>query len=311
MRHWVIYATLDVEEKVSGYATVFVAAAAWMPSLPHAQWAEDIEISVTQMSNVDEVTLALSSTCSGQCVAGPPAWGGAPARFTAAGQHKSGSLTYRSTVGKGFHSTTQPTYRVTGSIVDTAGESATIKPEWWGPEVRCDHEVDQWAGCIVPRHTAKVTFSKSVYHGAAVAYEWAQKKLLGHFGDAGHPLTRWVDPLDPKAKKRRALTCDRAPDPFISGATGVPNDSCDEYPFARSWQGGNPGTQCVDITPRQIGGVWDIAGVTVDRGTPPDAPCVRAHVDLKDNEEAGGEFGRAVKSDRIIDSEAFIVVIVP
>lgn len=95
------------------------------------------------------------------------------------------------------------------------------------------------------------------------------------------------------------------------GVTGVPNDSCDEYPFARSWQGGNDGAQCIDITPRQIGGVWDVAGVTVDRGTPPNAPCIRAHVDNKDNTAAGGELGRAVQADRILDSEWYQVIITP
>ncbi|MGW2542566.1 hypothetical protein ACWC5I_17235 [Kitasatospora sp. NPDC001574] len=74
-------------------------------------------------------------------------------------------------------------------------------------------------------------------------------------------------------------------------------------------QGGNEGELCIDITPREVGGVWDVANVTVDRGTPPNAPCIRAHVDEEDNSAAASEFGRAVTSDRIMQGEAFEVII--
>ncbi len=316
VRHWVIYEALGKDGQVADHATVFVAAAASMDSLPQAAWQEDIITEVVEMTpTMPPVTLALSSTCSGQCTPGSAAWGGAAVRFRRLHEGKDGTLSYSSSVGKGFHSTIQPTYRVEGAILNGSGPPRHIRPEWNGTEVRCDDETGRWPGCIVPGHLANVTLHKSVYRGAAVAYEWAQTNLTGHYGGHDHPLNRFVDPLDPKNKKRREKTCDRGPTPFVRGATGVPNDSCDEYPFAASWQGGNDGDQCVDITPRQVGGVWDISGVTVDRATQPNAPynapCIRAHVDDGDNEEAGGEFGRAVQSDRIIDSEAFEVIILP
>lgn len=304
------YALLNDKGQEIGHALVAVVTPADLKASSGAQWREDVTILVAEMtSNVPAVTLALSSTCSGQCIAGTPAWGGAPV-VLGAGEAVEGVLTYSSSVANGAVSFIQPTYHVRGEIL--GADPVTVHGSWYGPEVRCDAEIRTGPGCIVMGHLANVTLSRSLYRGAAVAYEWAQKNLTANnFGTADKPLMRLVDPLDPQNKKRRARTCDRGPYAFVRGATGVPNDSCDEYPFAGTYQGGKDGAQCVDITPRAIGGVWDVTGVTVDRGSPPNAPCVRAHVDNDDNKAAGGELGRAVQSDRILNGEWYQVIIVP
>ncbi|MCY0923798.1 hypothetical protein OS965_37660 [Streptomyces sp. H27-G5] len=312
-RYLAEYVTLGTDNKVNGQAHVLVFAAAAMNSLPQAQWMEDIRIHVTDMTpNIAAVTMALNATCSGQCTAGAPAWGGAPVLLKNGQGREDGTLSYSSSVGKGFDTIAQPSYHVIGTIktVTGGGRPVNTRLDWPGPKVRCDDKVGSWPGCIVDGHTANVTYHRSLYKGAAVAYEWAQKNLTGNFGTPGHLLNRWhVDPLDPNAKGRRALTCDRGPYKFPRGATGIPNDSCDEYPFAKSVQGGNDGALCIDITPREVNGVWDVANVQVDRGTPPNAPCIRAHVDDKDNSAAGSEFGSAVTSDRIMEGEEFEVII--
>ncbi|WP_425506468.1 NucA/NucB deoxyribonuclease domain-containing protein [Streptomyces rectiverticillatus] len=33
----------------------------------------------------------------------------------------------------------------------------------------------------------------------------------------------------------------------------MPDDSCDEFPFAQSKEGGNIGALCVDILPQEVG----------------------------------------------------------
>ncbi|WP_236242189.1 hypothetical protein [Streptomyces sp. CC228A] len=317
MRYLAEYVTLGEDNKVNGKAHVLVFAAAAMNSLPNAQWKEEIRIYVTDMTpNIAAVTMALSATCSGQCTAGAPAWGGAPVLLKNGQGREDGTLSYSSSVGKGFDTIVQPSYHVNGTIITVKGGGRPVNRflDWPGPKVRCDDKVSPKAGsppgCIVDGHTANVTLHRSLYKGAAVAYEWAQKNLTGKFGTPGNLLNRWyVDPFDPEAENRRALTCDRGKYPFPRGATGIPNDSCDEYPFAKSMQGGNEGERCIDITPREVGGVWDVANVTVDRAGPRNAPCIRAHVDAKDNSAAGSEFGRAVMSDRIMQGEAFEVII--
>ncbi|KOU31261.1 hypothetical protein ADK52_03510 [Streptomyces sp. WM6372] len=309
------YVTIGEDNKANGHAQVLVLAAAAMNSLPKAAWAEEVRVYTLSMTpNIAYVTLQLSSTCSGQCTAGPLAWGGNPVQLKAGQAREDGQLSYSSSVGKGFDTMINIYYHINGTIKTTTGTGVhrNTSLNWFGPTVRCDDKVGQWAGCIVNGHTANVTFHRSKYKGAAIAYEWAQIHLLSHPGTPGNLLNRWyVDPLDPKAKNRRALTCDRAPYAFPHGATGIPKDSCDEYPFAKTTQGGNPGQQCIDITPREVGGVWDVANVQVDRGTPPNAPCIRAHVNEDDNELAGTEYGNAVLSDRIYEGEPFQVIIDP
>ncbi|MEU8548140.1 hypothetical protein AB0C81_14295 [Streptomyces roseoverticillatus] len=309
------YVLLNDKNVQVGEAHILVWAAGGLDSYS-GQWTESIVgIPIDMDHGVTGVDLAVNATCSGMCSVVAPAWSGAHVVLDASGDLVQGTITYRSTVAaKTDISHINITYTLDGAALGATGVPGYDSTVFDGPTVRCDATIgdkNPIPGCIVMGHMPNVTFSRAKYHGAAVAYEWAQKKLTGKFGDADHPLSRYIDPLDPDADKRRALTCDRAPDAFPRGATGVPNDSCDEYPFARSWQGGNPGTQCIDITPRQVGGVWDISGVTVDRGTPPNAPCIRAHVDKKDNTAAGGELGRAVQADRIVDSEWYQVIITP
>ncbi|MFG2987425.1 hypothetical protein ACGFYQ_40485 [Streptomyces sp. NPDC048258] len=309
------YTLLNDKNVKIGEAHIVVDAVGTLDSYT-GQWTENIIAVPGDMDdNVSAVDVAVNATCSGMCSTAGPAWGGAHAVVEKGGDIVQGTITYRSSVAaKTDISHINVTYFVDGAALGATGVPGYDSAIFDGPTVRCDATIGDTSpipGCIVMGHTPNVTFSKSKYRGAAVAYEWAQKNLTGRFGDADHLLSRFVDPLDPDAKKRRAKTCDRGPYAFPRGATGVPNDSCDEYPFARSWQGGNDGEQCIDITPRQIGGVWDVAGVTVDRGTPPNAPCIRAHVDNKDNTAAGGELGRAVQADRILDSEWYQVIITP
>ncbi|EYT79803.1 hypothetical protein CF54_29205 [Streptomyces sp. Tu 6176] len=306
------YILLDDKNAQIGEAHIVLLAVGMLDSY-NGKWDEDIIAVPGDMDeSVSAVEVAVNATCSGMCSTTGPAWGGAHAVVTKGGDNEQSTITYMSSVAaKTDVSHIMPTYYVDGAAVGAVGVPGYDSAIFDGPDVRCDAEVGKTPGCIVFGHTPNVTFSKSRYRGAAVAYEWAQKNLTGKFGDAGHLLSRYIDPLDPEAEKRRAKTCDRGPYSFPRGATGVPNDSCDEYPFARSWQGGNDGELCIDITPRQSGGVWDVSGVTVDRGTPPNAPCIRAHVDKDDNTAAGGELGRAVQSDRILDGESYQVIITP
>jgi hypothetical protein len=88
-------------------------------------------------------------------------------------------------------------------------------------------------------------------------------------------------------------------------------DSCDEYPFAKSKEGSKPADQCAEIVPDQLAdGTWEVHDFTF-AGHPTNfsEPCVRSHVPLSENTDAGGEFGRLVQSDRILDDDAFTVTV--
>lgn len=301
-RNVVTYSLVTREGQEIGHALVAVVAPSQLSS-SNAQWREDITVLVAEMTpNIPAVTLALSSTCSGQCIAGTPAWGGAPV-VLGPDETKEGTLTYNSTVSNGAVSFIQPTYHVEGEILGAIPKQ--INTSWSGPELRCDAQVGNGPGCIVMGHLANVTFPKSVYGAAAVAYEWAQTNLTtNNFGTADKPLQRDADKTN--ADNRRKQSCTLGPLPFKPDPT-VTDDSCDEFPFASSTQGGTNGSLCAEIIPRLDSGVWSVKLV---RGTL-NAPCIRAHVPLNQNTGAGGELGRAVVADRIIDHEWYQVIIAP
>ncbi|MGW2542567.1 hypothetical protein ACWC5I_17245 [Kitasatospora sp. NPDC001574] len=193
-RYLAEYVTLGEDNKVNGQAHVLVFAAAAMNSLPNAQWKEDIRIHVTDMTpNITAVTMALSATCSGQCTAGAPAWGGTPVFLKNGQAREDGTLSYSSSVGKGFDTIVQPSYHVNGTILTVKGGGRPVNRSlnWPGPKVRCDDKISPKdgspPGCIVDGHTANVTLHRSLYKGAAVAYEWAQKNLTGKFGTPRAP----------------------------------------------------------------------------------------------------------------------------
>ncbi|MFK0297015.1 hypothetical protein ACIQU6_42005 [Streptomyces sp. NPDC090442] len=297
------YELLGDGEKVEGLALVGITIGSHLSSTK-AEWAEDIDVRlVDKTANIKAVTLALRSTCAGQCVAGPPAWGGAPVVLSSGHTKDHSTLTYNSPVAKGFTAYIQPSYHAIGTLPD-AERPFKLAADWPGPNLRCDAEVGQYPGCIVMGHLANVTIRQSLYGAAAVAYEWAQKNLtFNNFGTEDKPLHRDKD--EQRAKDRRKRSCRWAPK-FVKDPT-VRDDSCDEFPFAKSREGGTPGAQCAEIIPRNTGGVW-----TVDKvRNPAGAPCIRAHVPRSENTGAGGELGRAVVADRIIDGEAYQVIVAP
>ncbi|TVL90249.1 hypothetical protein [Streptomyces sp. SAJ15] len=189
--------------------------------------------------------------------------------------------------------------------MSTGANPVTSSQNWAGPSLRCDGQVGLYPGCIVTGHRAQATISKSLYGAAAVAYEWARNNLTnGRLGTEKKPLTRDAD--DKMADKRRYYSCEAPPRPFV-GDPSVRDDSCDDFPFAKSREGGTIGSMCTEIIPRNVGGVWS---VTVVRDEPA-APCIRAHVPKDENTGAGGQLGRDVQSERILDGEAYQVVITP
>ncbi|KUL46048.1 hypothetical protein ADL22_11065 [Streptomyces sp. NRRL F-4489] len=297
----------DTSGKEIGHAVVVAASFARLSS-SSGKWTENIAVKATEMEGeAKTVSMDLSATCSGLCTVDAPAWGGAPVEL-ALGDEKTGNLSFTSTVTNGNYSFISPTYTSFGEILDVPGSPAN-PVTWNGHELRCDAQIGQTPGCIVMGHLANVTIRESAYGAAAIAYGWAQSNLKGgNFGTKTRPLQRNSGGKTEAAKKRRQ-SCTAAPDPFKKDPS-VPDDSCDEFPFASSVQGGTNGSECTEIIPRKTAGVWR---VDVVRASPhgDNAPCIRAHVPLPENRGAGGELGRAVVADRILEKEWYEVIIAP
>ncbi|GAB3003288.1 hypothetical protein GCM10023080_081290 [Streptomyces pseudoechinosporeus] len=170
-------------------------------------------------------------------------------------------------------------------------------------KIRCDAELTT-AGCVIPERRADLEYSLSdPKHGsAAAAYSFAQ----GYLRDWA-PLSR----ADGLSDANRARTCgSQSSDPFVPMPDYVPNDSCDEFPFAGSFEGGTDGAQCADILPLYENGQWMIYEARADKPVTYNEPCVRGHVALDANESAGGKYGSLVKNQRILDTEKYNVNII-
>ncbi|NGM11571.1 hypothetical protein ENC19_02160 [Verrucosispora sp. CWR15] len=87
----------------------------------------------------------------------------------------------------------------------------------------------------------------------------------------------------------------------------VPNDSCDEFPFAGTYEGGTDGRLCADILPLYENGQWVLDEARADKPVTFNEPCVRGHVDVDANSSAGGKYGAFVRNQRVLDTEKFDV----
>ncbi|MET9364520.1 hypothetical protein ABZX93_26875 [Streptomyces sp. NPDC006632] len=297
----------DTDGKETGHSVVVALSFARLSS-SSGKWTENLAVKATEMEGeAKTVSMDLSATCSGLCTVDAPAWGGAPIELSL-GDERTGNLSFTSSVTKGTNSFIYPTYTSFGTILEAGGGLAN-RVSWNGHQLRCDAQVGQYPGCIVMGHMANVTIRESAYGAAAIAYAWAQSNLHGgNFGTETKPLQRNSGGRTEAAKKRRQ-SCTAAPLPFKPDPS-VANDSCDEFPFASSVQGGTNGSDCTEIIPRKTDGVWHV-DVVRDSPHGSNAPCIRAHVPLPENTGAGGELGRAVVADRILEMEWYEVILAP
>ncbi|QEV16185.1 NucA/NucB deoxyribonuclease domain-containing protein [Streptomyces alboniger] len=305
MRHAIVYLLENHAGDTIGTAELLVTARSAVD--PYSvRWQENIAVFAGNYNGVSAVRLALSSSCT-VCMPGPPAWGGRAIELRAGEEDQSGQLSYEST-NRGGHERSRSVIAYQSQTESPDAEYPVISyGQWAGPAVACDGMVGGNPGCIATDNQARVVLSKSQYGAAAVAYEWAQNNLSDNnaMGTAKRPLTRDGD--DARAKSRSYYTCKAPPKPFVADPTVV-NDECDEFPFARTRQGGTIGSMCAEIIPRYVGGgAWRVDVIRDE----PVAPCIRAHVPSDQNQNAGRSLGRQVQSERILQGEAYQVVITP
>ncbi|AOR30992.1 hypothetical protein BFF78_07980 [Streptomyces fodineus] len=139
--------------------------------------------------------------------------------------------------------------------------------------------------------------------GAVAAYQWAQQNLTDAWGK-GKPLTR-----------ERSGTADRtdrtcgsgSSEPFQDLTELVPTDTCGEFPFAETREGGTDGARCAEVIPNFGNGGWDtyVLGNSLDLD--PARPCVRAHLPLADKQFADRKLSEGFENQRVLDADQFEV----
>lgn len=300
----VLYTLKDGNGKVIGTGTLNVSSSAILPA-KGTTWKEKVAVTMTGATGaVTSLNVKFRATCSADCKATTPApWF---SKTLIKDQLISGDVAYESTppAGKAVDFTTSYQMYVTSPGAQITDPSAS----WSNPEkIRCDDAVRDTAttgtsdpGCVVPSVMPVVRMSDQQHPAgagaAAAGYLWAQSNLAGWGRDK--PLTRAKGDI----AGRKARTCGT----FQARTDLVPTDSCGEFPFAATREGGIDGAQCAEVLPRHsTRGGWVID--VLDGGT--SSPCVRAHVPLADNQAAERQLSEGFENQRVVEDDQFKVEI--
>lgn len=266
-------------------------------------WSE--RISVTMISATGEVS-ALNARFKASCGAGctatrdMPWWGGA----ITPGDPLNGTVTYSSPQTTGSSDSFYTSYAM---YVTSPGATPTDQnASWKNPrQIRCDDAVGgtSVAGCAVPSVMPELSMSTqgSDKGGAVAAYLWAQKNLNDRWG-LNTALTRSTSGVD----DRTSSTCGSgASEPFADVSDLIPTDTCAQFPFAETKEGGRDGAECAELIPNHGDGGWVILELNGGPNLDTSQRCVRAHVAVADKQFADSQLANGFASQRVIDADKF------
>jgi len=104
---------------------------------------------------------------------------------------------------------------------------------------------------------------------------------------------------------RASLTCGSASSkPFADATEVIPTDSCVQFPFAQTQEGGADGAQCAELIPSPGNDGWGIMELG-GSGSDPSKHCVRAHVSAASKQAAEGQLSDGFTNQRVIDADQF------
>lgn len=197
---------------------------------------------------------------------------------------------------------------------------------------RCDSVVTTKDGCVDEDFWPTLSLSQKLDGAAADMIKWAQHYLSGHWGlhGSGQPLHRLIG-----GRKNRYVICRKGwkADATITKdlAPFKDKDSCDEFPFAASYESGammtgvtgkpkphvSTGADCAQVTAvegKQPPGaseatVWNT--VKVDGKPSKKNPCVRGHIPTKLNVMVGVAYSVLIRTQRLINKDAFWLAVGP
>jgi hypothetical protein len=214
-----------------------------------------------------------------------------------------------------------------------AGTVTLTPATWTSPNLRCDKLVGTTAGCVVPGYIPILDLSIQRSGAGAAFVQWAQLNLSGHWGlegavvngvtITGSPLRRLANATEQKAN--RTTICQ---DGSFTADPNIYQDTCDEFPFAATYESGAlngvttgaacaQGTAVASPTTPPAGTlppvlkVSDVAGYYPSfkiEGTPTKTEaCLRSHSPQQLNSDVGGQLGNFTQNERLLDNDQYWV----
>ncbi|SCK63559.1 hypothetical protein YUWDRAFT_07030 [Streptomyces sp. AmelKG-D3] len=277
-------------------------------------WKESVRIKYESFEGkltTNTFHIAFTAGCNRSCkMATASPWTGQLS--LAPNQTLSGDVEYNvATPNSGFNGGITTSYKI--NVMQAGTVPVQPNATWSNPRtIRCDDEVSSVPGCVYPHITPELVLPLSTYKEAAATYLFQQQYSDYPLGTKAAPLHRLAD-IDAQEVNRNS-TCVVAaegavetPELFVRKSSRIPDDSCDEYPFAASVEGGTPGAYCNDVEFELVNGEWIYAQANSTKPLSKEARCSRGHVPLDLNSAAGQELGRLVQAQRMIDFDAFTV----
>lgn len=304
------YTLRDANGKQVGTGTLDVTTNATLPATG-TTWKEQVRVTMTRGTGlVTALNTKLRATCSAGCkTTTSMPWYGKKGDLIES-KFASGTVAYASTPAAGTKTEFTTSYQL--YVTSPGAEPTDPNASWSNPEkIRCDDDTGTpGPGCVVPSVMPVIKMSAqqnqpgsaaSNAGAAAAAYQWAQNNLADGWG-RGKPLTRAKNGIG----ERTARTCGSGGSkPFQTRTDLVTDDSCAEFPFAATHEGGTDGGLCAEIVPDYTAAGWKI--LTLAGGT--GSPCVRAHVPLADLKFAEGQLSAGYADQRVLEAEQFKVEI--
>lgn len=303
----VLFTLRGEQQQVVGSANLYVSSSATL-NPRSGTWDEDLVVEAVDFTGqLTSVSVGIEVSCDSLCTAtNKSPWIGNRA-LTNLGV-ATGRVSYSDAPAVGKEDRATVNYRMT--MFQTGTAPATLPAvEWSNPRaIRCDSVLtggsNTSTGCALPSVTPEMELPLATYGAAAATYQWAQYTLSDGWGlYSGKPLTRALD-----GSERRRYTCgDKTTLPFVPKPDSVPNDTCDEFPFASTHEGGTDGALCAEIVPLFENGVWQIYEADPARPVKGSEPCVRGHVPSSENSAAGGAYSAFIQNQRLVDKDPFHV----
>ncbi|MER6414967.1 DNA/RNA non-specific endonuclease [Streptomyces humidus] len=306
----VLYVLRDGNGKEIGTGTLGVATSALLPAdITNPKWNEYVTVTMTGATGaVTSLTAKLRSACSAGCKATKtaPWYGGDLVK----GASVNGFVTYSSSPAAGAKVDFTTSYQL--YVTSPGAQITDPNASWSNPEkIRCDDDVRDTTsstgtparGCVVPSVMPVVKMSAASGSGAAAAgYLWAQENLAEGWG-RDKPLTRAKDGV----ADRTSRTCGSGgSEPFQARTDLVADDSCGEFPFAATHEGGTDGARCAEVVPNYSSGGWDVYRLNGENSS---RPCARVHAPLAAVRSAETELSEGFASQRVVEAEQFKVEI--
>jgi len=212
-----------------------------------------------------------------------------------------------------------------------------VENETGGLDGRCDNgdTGDGTSGCVDEKFIPTLYLSYALYGASVDMVNFAANNIPPYYGNEFSPTPTPLHRLASTTQQtaNRNIICGKAvftPDSTITAALAPygDQDSCDEYPFAATYESGamqtgfdgqpkpfvTTGADCWQGTAVQSGSSGiepaDWNSIQLD-STTTTTQCIRAHNPQKLNTNLGGAYGRFVLKQRLLDKDAFWVFATP